>query len=279
MNQPVIKWTGSKRSQSQVILKYFPKQIDCYYEAFIGGGAILKALLGTSDIEIKNYICSDINSDLINLWNMIKENPDNILLTYEKLWNTLNSYSDIKLKKQFFYEIRQEFNKTKQPELFFFLMRTVTNGMPRYNKEGDFNSSFHITRNGILPKHIIPIMEEWNKILVCKNVLFKCCDYNEIKPNKNDFCYFDPPYANTKGMYYGGINNEEFFTYLKNLNCDYLFSFDGKSGAEDNTFDVPKEIYNNHIYIKSGNSSFKRTLVNKNDSIVFESLYIKKERE
>ena len=53
-------------------------------------------------------------------------------------------------------------------------------------------------------------------------------------------------------------------------------SFDGKSGNEDNTFDVPKDIYGEHIYIKSGKSSFKRILGNDKNATVYESLYIKK---
>ena len=37
MFQPVIKWSGSKRSQANDILKFFPKQINTYYEPFCGG--------------------------------------------------------------------------------------------------------------------------------------------------------------------------------------------------------------------------------------------------
>ena len=34
MYEPVIKWSGSKRSQAEQILKYFPREIDTYYEPF-----------------------------------------------------------------------------------------------------------------------------------------------------------------------------------------------------------------------------------------------------
>lgn len=85
----------------------------------------------------------------------------------------------------------------------------------------------------------------------------------------------DPPYANTKGMYFGTINYEEFWIYLRQLSCQYILSFDGKSGNIDNTWNVPNDIYTTHKYILSGNSSFKRTIVKSNDSIVYESLYIK----
>ena len=82
--QPVIKWTGSKRSQSEEIIKRFPKSIETYYEPFIGGGSVLFQLLH-SDVSVENYICSDINEDLINLWNMIKNNPSYLCEKYKEI--------------------------------------------------------------------------------------------------------------------------------------------------------------------------------------------------
>jgi hypothetical protein len=79
-------------------------------------------------------------------------------------------------------------------------------------------------------------------------------------------------------MYFGGIDLNKFFEYLKNMNCDYVLSFDGISGNIDNTYDVPIDVYDEHIYITSGNSSFKRVIGLSKDSIVKESLYIKNNR-
>ena len=59
------------------------------------------------------------------------------------------------------------------------------------------------------------------------NVQFICQSYNKINPDQNDFVYFDPPYAHVKGMYFGGFNNVDFFSFLSRLNCDYMFSYDG----------------------------------------------------
>lgn len=46
-------------------------------------------------------------------------------------------------------------------------------------------------------------------------------------------------------------------------------------GEEDNTWNVPEDVYSKHEYLLSGNSSFKRTIGKSNDSIVYESLYVK----
>jgi DNA adenine methylase len=107
------------------------------------------------------------------------------------------------------------------------------------------------------------------------NVEFKCCSFEEINPNENDFMYLDPPYANTKGMYFGGFDNKKLFEWLKDVKCKWAMSYDGISGKEDNTFSVPKELYDEHIYLKSGNSSFKRTIGKDKNAMVYESLYIK----
>lgn len=80
--QPVVKWSGSKRSQSETIVsKIERKQYNTYYEPFCGGCSILFQILH-SDIEFKNYICSDINKGLIDLWKLIKSDPKLVIDTY-----------------------------------------------------------------------------------------------------------------------------------------------------------------------------------------------------
>jgi DNA adenine methylase len=274
MYEPVIKWSGSKRSQAENIINHFPKEIDTYYEPFCGGASVLRRLLD-SNIKVNKYICSDLNKDLIELWNEIKNNPQQVISHYIKLWNELNIDDDKERKKKYFVMVRERFNKEKNPLDFMFIMRTTTNGMPRYNKNGEFNNSFHITRDGIIPETFGKIVNEWSELLNKYDVKFICCSYENIQPSENDFMYLDPPYANTKGMYYGKIDYEKLWDWLRNCKCKYTLSFDGISGDIDSTYAVPNDIYNSHEYLTNGNSSFKRTIGNSNDSIVYESLYIK----
>lgn len=274
MYEPAIKWSGSKRSQAKEIIKYFPDKIDTYYEPFCGGCSVLRRLLD-SDILVKKYVCSDINSDLINLWNKIKDNPSGLIESYKEHWNLLNMDDNKDRKRKYFESVRYQYNKTHKEEDFLFIMRTTTNGMPRYNKKGEFNNSFHITRDGIKPDTLAKIITDWSCILNQNEVEFICRDYKEIKTKENDLLYLDPPYAGTKGMYYGGIELNELFNWLREQTCYYVLSFDGTSGHHNNTFDMPTDIYSQHLYLRSGNSSFKRVIGNSNDSIVYESLYIK----
>ena len=270
----MIKWSGSKRSQAEEIIKVFPKTIRTYYEPFVGGGSVVRRLLST-DIHVENYICSDLNGDLIDLWNLIKEQPLLLADAYEDMWHELNKNDDKERKKQYFYKVRDRFNKEKNPIDFMFIMRTTTNGMPRYNFKGEFNNSFHITRNGIKPKTLKKIILDWSQLLNQHNVLFIQQDYSQVQVRSGDFTYLDPPYANTKGMYYGALDYEKFWNWLRKQKWGYVLSFDGISGDEDNTYQVPKDIYDRHEYLLSGNSSFKRIIGKSNDSIVYESLYIK----
>jgi DNA adenine methylase len=274
MFQPVIKWSGSKRSQSSEILKHFPKKIGTYYEPFCGGASILRALI-QSDIQVDKYICSDINKDLINLWMKIKLDNRYLAEQYEFMWHELNIDNDLERKKNYFYKVRERYNRGRQPEDFLFIMRTTTNGMPRYNQEGNFNNSFHVTRNGIEPRKLKAILSDWSWWLNYKDVIFVDCSYDCIYSCEDDFLYLDPPYAQTKGMYYGTIDYQKFWAWLKLQEGQYCFSFDGRVKEQDMTYNVPKEVYSNHLYLNSGNSSFRRVIGKSNDSVVYESLYIK----
>ena len=272
--QPVIKWSGSKRSQSEEIIKYFPKEIDTYYEPFCGGCSVLFQLLH-SDIKVNNYVCSDKNKGLIDLWNLIKVDPKLVSHSYSIMWNELNIDDNKERKKQYFYMVRERYNNEHNPTDFMFIMRTTTNGMPRYNNNGDFNNSFHVTRNGILPNKLEKIIYQWSEVLNKNNVEFINQEYNNIVTNKNDFVYLDPPYANTKGMYYGTIDYNILWNWLKQQSCKYILSFDGKTNNEDMTQNIPTNIYSKHIYLNSGNSSFRRVVGKSKNTIVKESLYIK----
>lgn len=195
--EPVIKWSGSKRSQAESIVSFFPKNIDTYYEPFCGGASVLRMVL-SSNIKVSHYVCSDINESLITLWNCIKDRPYDVVEHYRKLWTEMHAIDSIEGKKGYFCDVRSRYNETKDPLDFMFIMRTTTNGMPRYNRDGNFNNTFHANRDGIIPDKLENIVIEWSSILNKNDVKFIQCSYNEINPIFGDFVYLDPPYANTK---------------------------------------------------------------------------------
>lgn len=265
MFKPVIKWSGSKRSQSEKIKEFFPKKFNRYYEPFIGGGSMLYAVKPT------NAICGDICIPLIELWNEIKSNPKKLVEEYKIRWTKLQMEGH-----QAYYDIRDNFNKNHSPDDLLFLSRTCVNGLIRFNSNGDFNNSLHYTRPGILPSSLEKIIWDWSSHI--QGTEFIAADYTITTETAKtgDLIYLDPPYFHTKGRYYGTINFDTFLSYLEDLNrknINYILSFDGIRGESDFTVDLPRELYKRHELIPSGNSSFKKVM-NKENISVYESLYL-----
>lgn len=262
---PVIKWSGSKRSQADAILNYAPDNFATYYEPFLGGGSMLYAF------NPSNGVCGDICAPLISLWKMIKENPAELAEGYAKRWKRLQTEGYL-----VFYEIRDDFNKTQSPIDLMFLSRTCVNGLIRFNAKGEFNNSLHHTRPGIAPDRLERIINDWSKRI--QTTEFYAEDYRVVTETakKGDLVYLDPPYFHTKGRYYGGINYDEFLSFLDELNkrgVKYILSFDGVRGDSDYRVDFPKELYARQELIPSGNSSFKK-VIDKEQQQVYESLYL-----
>jgi len=265
MIKPVIKWSGSKRSQSAKIKSFFPESYRTYYEPFIGGGSMLYAL------SPERSICGDICKPLIDLWTEIRDNPRALAEGYRDRWGRLQEEGYTA-----YYEIRDEFNRDRSPYDLMFLSRTCVNGLIRFNNKGEFNNSLHYSRKGINPDTLEGIILDWSEHI--RSTEFIADDYTVTTSTAKagDIVYLDPPYFHTKGRYFGTIDFDRFLEYLEDLNhrgIKYLLSFDGKRGEEDYTVDLPKELYKRHEFIPSGNSTFKK-VIDKETEKVLESLYL-----
>src|SRR5690606_41145782 len=71
---PFLKWVGGKRQLMPAIKELIPKKYNDYYEPFIGGGAVL------FELQPKKAIINDFNEELINVYQIIKENPEKLIL-------------------------------------------------------------------------------------------------------------------------------------------------------------------------------------------------------
>ncbi|MBN2835144.1 MAG: DNA adenine methylase [Candidatus Delongbacteria bacterium] len=263
-SMPVIKWSGSKRSQAKKIIEFFP-DFKTYYEPFLGGGSILL------ELKPKKAVCYDINQSLIDFWNVIKKNPKSMCDYYRLEWNKLQDKG-----YKHYLDIRNRYNNEPNGYDLLFLSRTCVNGLIRYNKKGEFNNSFHYSRPGIHPDKLDKIIESTSEIIESYEFINE--DYKMIlnTVTKDDFVYLDPPYFNTRGRYYGTIDYTDFFKFLEDLNkkgIKYALSFDGKSENKNYLFEVPKELYKRHILIRSGKSTFNKVIDGKSNE-VHESLYL-----
>lgn len=204
--KPFIKWVGGKSSLISQLELYFPQElkenkIKRYVEPFVGGGAMLFHILQT--YNIKESFAFDLNSELINTYNIIKNNVDELIKNLKKIQNKYLKLDD-KERKEFYYKTRKEYNKNisskktnnkinlKKAVQFIFLNKTCFNGLYRVNKKGEFNVPAGKYKNPL-------ICDEENLKIVSKliqNTCFIASDYkNSIKYiNNNSFVYFDPPY-------------------------------------------------------------------------------------
>ena len=261
--KPFIKWSGSKRSQADRLASFIPS-FRRYYEPFVGGGSVLYR------ISPEEAVVGDSCKPLIDLWEAVKTFPERLSSEYRSLWEALQKDND------FYYEVRDRFNAYQEPWDFLFLTRTCLNGLIRFNREGKFNTSFHIGRPGIHPDTMDTIILDWHQRL--HGVVFVSGDFTETlrTVTAEDFVYLDPPYFHTKGMYGETFESSRLFECLEHLNrigVRWMLSYDGKSGDGDHTVDIPKNLYRRHEYIQSGISSFKR-IVKKEKATVYESLYL-----
>lgn len=67
--QPFTKWTGGKRQLLPILRSYMPEKYNCYFEPFIGGGALF------FDLVPEKAVINDFNEELMNTYRQIKNNP------------------------------------------------------------------------------------------------------------------------------------------------------------------------------------------------------------
>ena len=249
----LIKWTGGKRRQARRIVEHFPRKIKTYHEPFLGGGAVLYELLG-SDVRVDRIECGDTCVPLIELWQVVRDDPQGLVRRYAENWSTFQSQG-----KDFYYEVRERFNRSNDPYLFFFLLRTCRNGLVRFNRDGEFNSGFHGARPGMAPEFVEAILADWWRRLGRMEVHFAVRDYREVSTGAGDLIYLDPPYLNEDGQYYSGmIDFPAFFGWLRSQRGDYLLSLNGFLGDLDRTVAVPGDLYDVHLFLENGVSPFDR---------------------
>lgn len=185
---PFVKWAGGKRQLINEIEKRLPDKINNYYEPFVGGGAILFHLKPQ-----KAYI-SDINTVLINAYNIIKYNPSELI-------ESLKELDKIECTKETYNNIRTKFNNKilarefdiEMASIFIFLNKRCFNGLYRVNSKGLFNVPFN--NKSKCDSYNEDNIFNMSKYL--KNVEIYNLDFEDVLKNakKGDFIFLDSPYA------------------------------------------------------------------------------------
>jgi DNA adenine methylase len=194
-----------------------PKTYNRYFEPFIGGGALF------FDLQPKNAVINDYNSELANLYRVVKTDPKGLL----------DNACHHKNESDYYYNLRaldrnpKAFSKlTAEAKAgrFLYLNKTGFNGLYRVNSKGENNVPFGKYKN--------PNYCDQEGIEACSQALQDTTilegDFEGIKAyvKKGDFIYFDPPYVpiNTTSnftSYTASGFDDDMQMRLKEF-CDYL---------------------------------------------------------
>lgn len=208
MMKPVLKWVGGKSQLLKEIQKRVPAEFETYYEPFIGGGAVF------FNIAPQKAVISDMNSELINMYQTIKTSPDALIASLKKHKNTPDYFYVIRAKDRNRRSYAKMSPVTKASRLIY-LNRTCFNGLFRVNSRGELNAPFGNYKN---PK--ICNEENIRKIsdfFSVNDIEILNADFEEVlsKAKAGDFVYLDPPYdpvsdtASFTGYVAGGFDREQ----------------------------------------------------------------------
>lgn len=186
--RPFLKWAGGKYSLLPELDRLIPagKRL---IEPFVGGGSVF-----INSDKHESFLLADINTDLINLYQMMDVDHIRVLSHARVLFQHSNS-------EEAYKQLREEFNAQRMsaPEraaAFLFLNRHCFNGLIRYNRDGLFNVGWG--------KYEAPYFPEI-EIKAFKQKSHKCVFLNAgysrtlALAGEGDVVYCDPPYEPLPG--------------------------------------------------------------------------------
>lgn len=194
--EPFVRWAGGKMwlvSQIPGLLGNF--HIEHYHEPFLGGGAIFFSIEHTK----RSYL-SDANSQLVNAYIQVRDNPDELIRQFQQFQNTEDEYYRIRA------EITQD-NTVENAARFIFLNQTSYNGLYRVNRAGRYNVPY-----GFRTTWEYDVKRLREASLHLKNTRISSGDFeiNKYRIKPNDLVFLDPPYTVSH-------NNNGFIAYNQQL--------------------------------------------------------------
>ncbi|CEV83085.1 modification methylase [Streptococcus pneumoniae] len=186
--QPFTKWTGGKRQLLPVIRELMPKTYNRYFEPFVGGGALF------FDLAPKDAVINDFNAELINCYQQIKDNPQELIeiLKVHQEYNSKEYYLDLRSADR--DERIDMMSEVQRAARILYMLRVDFNGLYRVNSKNQFNVPYGRYKN---PKIVDEELISAISVYLNNNQLeIKVGDFEKaiVDVRLEDFVYFDPPY-------------------------------------------------------------------------------------
>jgi DNA adenine methylase len=216
-----IKWQGNKSKHLNKFIEYIPDFSGTYIEPFVGSGALLLKL------QPKKWIINDLNKDLINIWNQVKNNPDQIIKIFKefgKYFKPLSKTDKVKYCKEITCKIEQMPYDIKRASVYLLMkfcsyMGNIIIKNNLYFKSLDLpiiinNRYFFLEENNY--NNILEVSHFLNN---SKGKIFnKSYEIILDKAKSGDFVFLDPPYIESHN-YEFNYNKDEVLDekFLSNL--------------------------------------------------------------
>ncbi|CIS69759.1 DNA adenine methylase [Streptococcus pneumoniae] len=186
--QPFTKWTGGKRQLLPVIRELMPKTYNRYFEPFVGGGALF------FDLAPKDAVINDFNAELINCYQQIKDNPQELIeiLKVHQEYNSKEYYLDLRSADR--DERIDMMSEVQRAARILYMLRVNFNGLYRVNSKNQFNVPYGRYKNPkIVDEELISVISVY---LNNNQLEIKVGDFEKaiVDVRTGDFVYFDPPY-------------------------------------------------------------------------------------
>ena len=182
---PPIKCQGIKSKLVPLIKRVVDWSFEGrWIEPFMGSGVV------GFNITPRNAVFADSNPHLINFYNAIASGK----IDGMKTRSFLEQHGEIlsECGQDYYYEVRERFNKMHEPLDFLFLNRCCFNGMIRFNRKGDFNIPFGHKPQRFSKGYITKIVNQVDYVHAMSRHFswsFTCEDFRETLKNisEDDF--------------------------------------------------------------------------------------------
>ncbi len=177
--KPFLRWAGGKTWLIKHLKNIKKQEFNNYHEAFLGGAATYFYLQPNGH----SYL-SDLNGDLIETYQAIKENAMEVIQKLETFKNTEDDYYAIRSRA-----FETQFDRAAR---FIYLNQTSFNGIYRVNLKGVYNVPFGFRTKNFLDKENLVSAQK-----ALQNTTLKQGDFYNVLENvkQGDLVFLDPPYT------------------------------------------------------------------------------------
>ena len=224
---PPIKCQGIKTKLVPFILsqiQWVEAAQSKWIEPFLGSGVV------AFNLAPKRALLTDTNQHLIAFYQGIQTNDIDRKIVAAFLQDQGDQL--LTIGADYYYEVRDRFNRSASPLDFLFLNRSCFNGVMRFNSKGRFNVPFCRKPQRFSQSYITKIANQVDwvaKQMAGRDWEFRVADWQQTlaAAQPDDFVYLDPPYIGRHTDYYNAWKQaeaEKLAVVTKQLPCGFAVS-------------------------------------------------------